>query len=645
MRPSLAALTNAHPMAHAYTALLAALALGAGTASAQNHLYVDARFAGADLDGTSWSTAYGALEDALADATAGDTILVRAGTYVAPAGGFRFSRGAALVGGFEGTETYATEADPRARRTVLTGDVDGNDPGPVIRLNMGDAAALADNRDIVLRVDNEDDGRLVRGFTIERAYFDPSQVNPDRSAVIAFHNFAPDATGDSSRIDFEDCVLSDNLMRVNGALITGSNSQPGDVAVTTLQRCRVVGNRVVTSLLGMPMRGAKGAKDYLVVANSEITGNRFIALPNGNRLTAYQNVVSVQYNGSTGLKADRRLALVNATVAGNPADAVGAGTPIDYIHGLITLDYVNRDGGRELDTTHLQTCVANSILEGSAAAHLFYNPRDLDVGTTYLLNNKLPDTATLFASFRGARAISRLITDRAYAEQQALSIAFRDAAAGDYAPMPCDDGNDIGSADLSVLAGSDFDFVPGLIGGRDVRGNARRARQLDLGAVESAYTPIDATADERGVSVEPRQPSDLGYQLVRCGADEIVASFRNGAYRPREAGDYYVRVDIGASGAACIWESDCVSFGTSAVDGDLRAAGITLAPNPIGEAFSVEAPIPVTEVTLSDVTGRVVLSEQSPRRGVATSGLPAGTYVARVRLADGRAYAQLVVKD
>ena len=95
-------------------------------------IYVDAS-AGAG-DGTSWESAYGDLQAALAAANPGDEIWVRAGIYVpSPTGdattSFHMRSGVALYGGFNGTESLRSQRDFALNQTTLSGDVNQDDVG------------------------------------------------------------------------------------------------------------------------------------------------------------------------------------------------------------------------------------------------------------------------------------------------------------------------------------------------------------------------------------------------------------------------------------------------------------------------------------------------------------------------------------
>ncbi len=100
-------------------------------------LYVDARVTLTMTDGLTWTTAYTNLQDALAEARYGDEIWVAEGVYYPDEGGgqtnddrgasFALKDGVEIYGGFAGGETERRQRQPRAKVTVLSGDIDRND--------------------------------------------------------------------------------------------------------------------------------------------------------------------------------------------------------------------------------------------------------------------------------------------------------------------------------------------------------------------------------------------------------------------------------------------------------------------------------------------------------------------------------------
>lgn len=106
--------------------LFACLSLFTVGLSAQT-VFVDIDAAGTG-DGTSWADAYTNLNDALLAAAAGSEVWIADGTYITPdSASFFVNKELTILGGFNGTETEASAADPATNVTILSGDVMQND--------------------------------------------------------------------------------------------------------------------------------------------------------------------------------------------------------------------------------------------------------------------------------------------------------------------------------------------------------------------------------------------------------------------------------------------------------------------------------------------------------------------------------------
>jgi hypothetical protein len=140
-------------------------AAAAGAASAEV-IYVRADLASGLNDGSSWANAYrgsSGLHAALARAQSGDEIWVGRGTYL-PAGpggsreaSFVMPSGVRLVGGFLGHETNRNLRNMVLNRSILSGDLNGNDD------SRGDKS---DNAAHVMRVTDTGPGTIIDGMTI-----------------------------------------------------------------------------------------------------------------------------------------------------------------------------------------------------------------------------------------------------------------------------------------------------------------------------------------------------------------------------------------------------------------------------------------------------------------------------------------------
>ena len=132
-------------------------------------------------DGTSWTTAYRFLQDALTNPEAsGEAVEVRVaqGTYRPDQGTgvllgdtkatFRLLSGVTIKGGYGGLGQPDPNAwDPKLYETILYGDLQGND-------DFQQKTTLYDNSDHVVTSEGVDETAVMEGFTITHgAYFGP----------------------------------------------------------------------------------------------------------------------------------------------------------------------------------------------------------------------------------------------------------------------------------------------------------------------------------------------------------------------------------------------------------------------------------------------------------------------------------------
>ena len=105
--------------------------IGAVEVVPPHRCYVNRAASGAN-DGLTWTNAYVDLQSALRDTLCSEVWAAK-GVYKPTASTtdrnatFSIRPGLKVYGGFAGTETSATQADPAANRTVLSGDIDNND--------------------------------------------------------------------------------------------------------------------------------------------------------------------------------------------------------------------------------------------------------------------------------------------------------------------------------------------------------------------------------------------------------------------------------------------------------------------------------------------------------------------------------------
>ena len=216
--------TLRHPLPSLACAFIASGILLAGGASAAT-LHVDAGLASGANDGSSWDNAYqgpGGLAAALAAASSGDEIWVKAGVHKPTTGttrtiSFTLKSGVAIYGGFAGGETAVDQRDPVANVTILSGDLLGNDP------------TITDNSYHVVRGGSANATAILDGFTITAGNANgPQAQDNDRGGGILMIT--------ASNGTIRDCVFVGNRCTFGGGAGYVRSSSP------TFDGCRFENN-------------------------------------------------------------------------------------------------------------------------------------------------------------------------------------------------------------------------------------------------------------------------------------------------------------------------------------------------------------------------------------------------------------------
>lgn len=158
-------------------------------------------------NGTSWNLAYGNLQTALLNASSGDEIWVKQGTYTPSTtqninDSFVFKDGVKIYGGFDGTElSLDNRADTTGKTTTLSGDL-GNNLNTKIIFKVINATSL----------DN-----LIDGFTIK----DANNIILDyESCGAAFYIF-------NSTIKIQNSIIRENFSQATDYISDGYNNAGG----------------------------------------------------------------------------------------------------------------------------------------------------------------------------------------------------------------------------------------------------------------------------------------------------------------------------------------------------------------------------------------------------------------------------------
>ena len=192
-------------------------------------LYVDPTAPNTPRDGSSWANAFLTVQDALAVASAGDTIYVAAGTYYPTAGSnrsttFQLKNGVAILGGFPSGGSSPMLRDPTANPTILSGDLDNND-GPAFTNRSGNSynivTGTGTDASAVL------DGCIISGANANGSF--PKNVG---GGILNYQSGSP---------TIANCVFQDNQASTGGAMYNLNSASP------TLINCAFRGNKTINN--------------------------------------------------------------------------------------------------------------------------------------------------------------------------------------------------------------------------------------------------------------------------------------------------------------------------------------------------------------------------------------------------------------
>jgi predicted outer membrane repeat protein len=305
-------------------------------------------------DGSSWATAYTTVQDALANATAGDEVWVAAGSYSPGStrdAAFDIPSDVGLYGGFNGTETARDQRNWRVSLTLLNGDI-------------GLSGDASDNSFHVVRTINANTGTSIDGFTISGGNANGSY--PDNHSGGGLFN-------QDSLAVVRNIVFSGNLAKEGGAMANlRSNVQVTNVIFA--------GNAAV---IGGAMTNYSNAPQLV---NVTFSGNR------------------AQYGGGM-YNTSSWPTLINVTFSGNAATGQGGGGAINSWGGRPTLQncilWGNTDdtNAQLINLNGAVTTVRYSLVAGGYAGtgNLNTDPRFVDADGPDNISGTLDDNLRLRA--------------------------------------------------------------------------------------------------------------------------------------------------------------------------------------------------------------------------------------------------------
>lgn len=159
-------------------------------------LHVDKNASGQNT-GASWADAYPSLQSALAHAancSLVTEIWVASGVYTPGASvgdSFVLTDDLAIFGGFAATETVRTERDWETNKTVLSGDVDGDDTADANGVVISATNQVGDNSYHVVTGDGVTTTAVLDGFTITAGQADYFPTNDSNGGGVFLTNSYP----------------------------------------------------------------------------------------------------------------------------------------------------------------------------------------------------------------------------------------------------------------------------------------------------------------------------------------------------------------------------------------------------------------------------------------------------------------------
>jgi len=249
--------------------------------------------------GNSWAFAYKDLQDALADAVAGDEIWVAKGTYKPTATtnraiSFQLVSGARMYGGFVVGATSISQSDPLANPTILSGDIGG--------------ASIADNSFHVLTANSVNASTVLSGFVITGGNANSNPSNNGGGGLLS--------NGGSPYIS--NCIFIGNNASISGGGLSSVGVGSGNLILVV--NSIFMGNTAVSGGAA-DIQGSPGRFFFCTIRGNSGGGLRFL-----NNATGSQVASSVvRSNTGPGSPLEQQVLIVNTTMILSTSNITGIG--------------------------------------------------------------------------------------------------------------------------------------------------------------------------------------------------------------------------------------------------------------------------------------------------------------------------------
>jgi hypothetical protein len=213
-------------------------------------------------NGSSWSMAFGDLQQALYSAVEGDEVWVAKGLYLPTQGSDRYAAfhvpsGVTLLGGFAGDEMDVNARDFTLNKTILSGEI--GLPGD------------ADNSFSVVVLSNANSQTRIDGFEITGGNANnPSRSKDPSNCGGGIFN---SATGASSSPVIINCLIRYNKAFF-GAGVFNNAEQAGDCSSTQILHCEFINNDAKLEGGAVYNQGTEGGRCNPIIRSCNFEGNQ-----------------------------------------------------------------------------------------------------------------------------------------------------------------------------------------------------------------------------------------------------------------------------------------------------------------------------------------------------------------------------------